>query len=66
MRQRLRGSRGQATVELALTFPLVVLLLLMVVQLGLVIHAQLLAIHAAREGARAAAVAPEPARMRAL
>lgn len=48
--------------ELALTFPFVVLLLLLVVQLGVVVHAQLLAIHAAREGARAAAVAPSPAR----
>ena len=62
MTKRLRGSKGQATVEFALTFPLVVLLLLLVVQLGVVIHAQVLAIHAAREGARAAAVAPVPER----
>jgi Flp pilus assembly protein TadG len=60
--KRVRGSKGQATVELALTFPFVVLLLLLVVQLGIVVHAQVLAIHAAREGARAAAVAPVPER----
>ncbi|MEP6658952.1 MAG: TadE/TadG family type IV pilus assembly protein [Acidimicrobiales bacterium] len=62
MTKRARGSKGQATVELALTFPFVVLLLLLVVQLGIVVHAQVLAIHAAREGARAAAVAPVPER----
>jgi Flp pilus assembly protein TadG len=60
--KRVGGSKGQATVELALVFPFVVLLLLLVVQLGVVIHAQVLAIHAAREGARAAAVAPVPER----
>ena len=62
MTKRVRGNKGQATVEFALTFPLVVLLLLLVVQLGVVVHAQVLAIHAAREGARAAAVSPKPDR----
>ena len=52
-----RGDRGQATVELALVLPLVALLLLLVLQAGLVIRDQLLVAHAAREAARAAAVA---------
>ena len=49
---------GQAAVELALVVPLVALLLLLVVQVGLVVRAQVLVVHAAREGARAAAVEP--------
>lgn len=58
----IRGGteRGQATVELALVLPFVCLLLLLVVQVGLVVHAQLLVVHAAREGVRAAAVDPDP------
>jgi len=49
-------ERGQAAVELALAFPIVVLLLLAVVQVTLVVRDQVAVIHAAREGARAAAV----------
>jgi hypothetical protein len=57
---RTREDRGQATVELALVLPLVCLLLLAVVQVGLVVHTQLVVAHAAREGVRAAAVDPHP------
>lgn len=53
-----RPDRGQAAVELALVLPLLVLVLLAVVQVALVLRAQLLVVHAAREGARAAAVDP--------
>jgi Flp pilus assembly protein TadG len=53
-----RSARGQATVELALVLPVVVLALLLVVQLGLVARSQQLVVHAAREGARAEAVGP--------
>ena len=60
MRRR-RGDGGQATVELALVLPLVCLLCLALVQVGLVVHAHLLVVQAAREGARAAAVDPHPA-----
>lgn len=49
-------DRGQATVELALTLPLVALLILAVIQAGVLVRDQLLVTHAAREGARAAAV----------
>jgi len=49
------GQRGQATVELALCLPLVALALLLVVQVALVVRAQVLVVEAAREGARQAA-----------
>jgi Flp pilus assembly protein TadG len=54
-----RDDRGQATVELALALPLVVLLLLALVQGGVVVRDQILVTHAAREAARAAAVDPD-------
>lgn len=53
-------ERGQATVEAALVLPLVVVLLLAVVQVGLLVRAEVLVTHAAREAARAAAVDPDP------
>jgi Flp pilus assembly protein TadG len=55
-----RRERGQATVEAALVLPLVVLLLLAVVQVGLLVRAEVLVTHAAREAARAAAVDADP------
>jgi Flp pilus assembly protein TadG len=51
---------GQASVELALALPVLALLLLVAVQVGLVVRAQVLVTHAAREAARAAAVDPDP------
>jgi Flp pilus assembly protein TadG len=45
-------------VEVALLLPFVVLLAMIVAQLGLVVRDQVLVVHAAREGARAAAVEP--------
>lgn len=51
-----RGEGGQATVELVLALPVVVLALLLVIQVGLIARAQVLVVHAAREGARAAAI----------
>jgi len=58
-----RGERGQAAVELAVALPVLAVALLAVLQVGVVVRAQVLAVHAAREGARAAAVGepiPEP------
>ena len=49
-------KKGQATVELALLLPFFALLLMAIIQVGLVVHARVLVTHAAREGARAAAV----------
>ena len=57
---RSRRARGQATVELAVSLPFVVAALLLVLQVGLVVRAQVLVVHAARESARAAAVAERP------
>lgn len=51
-----RGQRGQATVELALALPLVLIGLLLVVQAGLVVADHVATVHAAREAARAVAV----------
>jgi Flp pilus assembly protein TadG len=53
-------ERGQAAVELALGFPLVCLCLLLLVQLVVVVRAQVAVVHAAREAARAAAVSADP------
>ena len=55
-----RRARGQATVELAVSLPFVVAALLLVLQVGLVVRAQVLVVHAAREAARAAAVGERP------
>lgn len=51
-----RRDNGQATVELALLLPFLVLLMVAVVQVAVFARAQVLVVHAAREGARAAAV----------
>lgn len=56
MRSVARGEKGQAAVELALLLPLIVLILLLIAQIGLVVEHQILVVHAAREGAREAAV----------
>lgn len=55
-RARAAEEKGQATVELALLLPFFALLLLAIIQVGLVVHARVMVTHAAREGARAAAV----------
>ena len=58
-RLRHGSQRGQATVELALLLPVVVMVLLAVLQVGLVARDVVLVTHASREGARAAAVDPD-------
>lgn len=55
-------SRGSAAVEFALVFPLVVVALLGVIEVALVGRSQIEVVAAAREGAREAAVNPDPAR----
>lgn len=59
MRDQDRQQSGQATVELALVLPLIALVALVVVQVALVGRDLVLVVHAAREAARQAAVAPE-------
>ncbi len=58
MRPVRRGARqsGQATVEFALVLPVVLIALLSVVQVGVVVYAQLDVTHDAREVARRLAV----------
>lgn len=54
-------ERGQATVEFALVLPLLVMCIAGLVWVGQVVTLQVRIEHAAREGARAAAVEPESA-----
>src|SRR5207248_5284949 len=56
MRDRLRNARGSVSVEFAAVLPLVAVSLLLVAQIGLLVSEQLAVQHAAREGAREAAV----------
>ena len=57
-----RRERGSATVELALLVPLILVLLVVVVEVAVVGRLQIELVAAAREGARVAAVSPDPAR----
>jgi len=56
MRVRLHPARGSVSVEFAAVLPLVAVSMLLVAQIGLLVSEQLAVQHAAREGARAAAV----------
>lgn len=56
MTRRGRGDGGQAAVELVLVLPLVLVVALAALQIALVARDQVLVLHAAREGARQAAV----------
>jgi hypothetical protein len=57
-------QRGQATVELALSLPLLVILLGFVVETAMLAGDQVRLWHATREAARAAVVDPDPAAAR--
>lgn len=65
MTSRRADERGQATVELALCLPLVVLLLGALVEIGLLVGDQVRLWHAAREAARIAIVDSDTADIRA-
>ncbi len=52
-------ERGQSTVELALCLPIVVIILAVLVQVGVIAVDHVKVWHAAREGARVAAVDPD-------
>ncbi|HPU38544.1 MAG TPA: TadE/TadG family type IV pilus assembly protein [Microthrixaceae bacterium] len=61
-----RGDQGgQATVELALVLPVVMIVLVLVIQLGLLARDRVLTVHAARTAARSVAVDPSGAAARA-
>lgn len=55
------AESGTATVELALLLPLIVLLIVAIAEVAVVGRSQIELINGAREGARVAAVNPEPA-----
>jgi len=56
IRKGLRSERGASTVEFALLLPVLVLLLFGIFEFGLAYNSYLAVTHAAREGARMAAV----------
>jgi Flp pilus assembly protein TadG len=56
-----QGEGGQAAVELALVLPLLLVVALAGLQVALVARDQVLLVHAAREGARQAAVSDDDA-----
>lgn len=57
---RARSGRGQSTVEFALVLPLVLFAAMAILQVAFVVRDQVAVVHAAREGARAASVEPDP------
>ncbi len=57
----MRAQTGSAAVEIALVLPLILALLLAVAEVAVVARTQLELANVAREGARVAAVSPEPA-----
>ena len=61
---RLRDARGSVSVEFAAVLPLLAVSMLLVAQIGLFVSEQLAVQHAAREGAREAAVWNDDARAR--
>lgn len=61
---RARSARGSVAVEFAVLLPLAAVVAMFLVQVGLVAAGQLVVQHAAREGARAAAVWNDDARAR--
>jgi Flp pilus assembly protein TadG len=59
------SQRGQATVELALLLPFVVLFAWVLVEIGMIATDNVRLWHAAREAARVGAVDPDPSAIRA-
>lgn len=52
----IRSQKGQATVELALTLPILILLIFGIIDFGRIFHASLTLDHAGREAARIASL----------
>lgn len=50
----IRNRRGQALVELALTLPLLIMLVMGIIEFGRIFHSYILVTNASREGARIA------------
>ena len=66
MTPRGREDGGQAAVELVLVLPLVLVVTLAALQVALVARDQVLVVHAAREGARHAAVSADDGAVRGV
>lgn len=60
-----KSQKGQAMVELALTLPVIVLLLFGILEFGRISYSYIVITHAAREGARAGAVGKSDAEIMA-
>jgi len=60
IQRRPRRRAGQSVVELAITLPLLLVLMLGLVNLGILMHAQIVLTNAAWEGARAGATIIDP------
>jgi Flp pilus assembly protein TadG len=60
MPSRRKSDNGQATVEVVLVMPVVVLLLMAALQVALVVRDQLAVVGAARDAARAASIGENP------
>lgn len=56
LRKKLKESRGQAIVELAILLPVLLLILLGILEFGRVFSSYMIITHASREGARVGAV----------
>lgn len=65
MKRPATNTKGQATVEFALLLPVAVVALLLIAQIGLVVRSRVMVTHAAREGARIAAVGGSDAEVNA-
>lgn len=66
IRHIMKGSRGQAMVELALVLPILLMLMLGIFELGRVLGAQMIINNVAREGARNGAVGYDSAEISTL
>ncbi|MCC0100679.1 pilus assembly protein [Streptomyces flavotricini] len=60
LRRRLAGDRGEASIQMAIIFPFVILVTVAVVQAAMWVHARSIALTAAREGVAAARVYQAP------
>ena len=61
----LRDNRAQALVEMAFVLTILLLLLAGIIEFGRVFSAQLIVLHASREGARLGAIDPDDSAIRA-
>ncbi|MGW5342905.1 TadE family protein [Streptomyces sp. NPDC004050] len=60
VRVRVAGDRGEASIQMAIVFPFVILVTVAVVQAAMWVHARSIALAAAREGVAAARVYQAP------